>query len=93
MKGRKYGKIVAWFKLNLLSVNKLVSLLEQECRDEKSVINIMNVVKTGLLSEDPHVTNLSARCIVKVNNILSERASQQLQEVDELAAPAAICGN
>lgn len=75
MKGRKFSKIIAWFKLNLLSVPKLVSLLEHECRDEKSVINIMNVIKTGLLSEEPHVTNLSARCIVKINNLLSERAT------------------
>jgi hypothetical protein len=75
MKGRKYGKIIAWFKVTLLSAGKLVSLLEQECRDERSVINVMNVIKTGLLSEEPHVTNLSARCIVKINNLLSERAT------------------
>ena len=51
----------------LASSNKLVNLLEFESNDEKALNNTMNVLKSGLLSDDFSTASLSGRVITKVS--------------------------
>ena len=74
LKGRDYSKIGAWFKMILQSSNKLVSLLEQESSVPRALPMTLNVLKSGLLSEDSTVASLCARCLIKVCQLVTERA-------------------
>ena len=51
-----------------------MDLLEDENKDPKAVTQTLNVIKSGLLSEDAQVANICARCINKIVTIIAERA-------------------
>ena len=89
LKGREYFKIANWFKAILQNSNKLVDLLEDENKDPKAVTQTLNVIKSGLLSEDAQVANICARCINKIVTIIAERAQYQLTEREADEAPSA----
>lgn len=75
LKGRDYTKISNWFKMILQSSNKLVSLLEIESTVPRALPMTLNVIKSGLLSEDVAVASLCARCLIKVSQLITERAA------------------
>lgn len=82
MKGRDFSRILNWYRLVMQSTQNLVTLLELERNDVQALSMTMNVLKSGLYSEEIEVAALCARTLVKISNNLIERSNQ-----DESATP------
>lgn len=76
MKGRDFSRVQSWYRLVMLGVQNLVTLIELERNDPQALAMTMNVLKSGLLSEDAEVSILCARVLNKVASTLQDRASQ-----------------
>lgn len=70
MKGKKYSKLLVWYKLILQNGQKLVELLEFERNDVRVLGMTFNVIKCGLFSENPDVTIMCSRCLNRLAAII-----------------------
>ena len=66
MKGKDYTRIMNWYRLVMQSTQNLVTLMELERNDSQALGMTMNVLKSGLYSEDVEVANLCARVLNKI---------------------------
>jgi len=66
MKGRDFSRVQSWYRLVMLGVQNLVTLIELERNDPQALAMTMNVLKSGLLSEDAEVSILCAWILNKV---------------------------
>ena len=66
LKGNDYTRIMNWYRLIMQSTQNLVTLMEIERNDIQALGMTMNVVKSGLYSEDVEVVNMCARVLVKI---------------------------
>lgn len=73
MKGKKYSKLLVWYKLILQNGQRLVELLEFERNDVRVLGMTFNVIKCGLFSENPDVTVMCARCLNRLAAIIYEK--------------------
>lgn len=74
MKGRDFSRVQSWYRLIIGGVQILVTLIELERNDPQALGMTMNVLKSGLNSEDLEVSILSARLLNKVAGTLQDRA-------------------
>ena len=77
MKGRDFSRVQSWYRLIIGGVQILVTLIELERNDPQALGMTMNVLKSGLISENLEVSILSARLLNKVASTLQDRASKE----------------
>lgn len=77
MKGKKYSKLLVWYKLVLQNGQKLVELLEFERNDVRVLGMTFNVIKCGLFSENPDVTIMCSRTLNRLAAIIYDKEFEE----------------
>lgn len=70
-KGANYSSVIKWYSILLNNVGHLVFLLQTEM---DQVVPTLNVLKCGMFSRNPDVSNLSCRVFTKIASIMNENS-------------------
>lgn len=70
-KGADYAGVIRWYTVLLNNIGHLIFLLQSEL---DQVFPTLNVLKCGMFSRDPDVSNLSCRVFTKIASIMNENS-------------------